>query len=228
MFTWPVVPYLELLSVAVKPQLYKIAMSGTLVPVCYHDLAGGVRDYLAPLDDYLNHDVRGAEVFLAGHSLGGGIAKIMGARQGLFPWALEGPGVVMPGLGMPGLGVFQSEKLQFEWEQFNNAFNVRAQGDAIAWTGIDIGMTQDVSCAGVPTQPIVACHLTVASVLLQACGTAGTPFASPLAPDGTLDYCPNLPDTMETLDAQAKAGLTLVATPRNIYQESWATAQVSR
>ena len=65
-------------------------------------------------------------------------------------------------------------------------------------------------------------------VIKESCGVESTTFTGPTAPDGTLDYCPGLLDTIEALDPAQRSALAFVSTPRNQYGGAWVNAQEQR
>ena len=85
--------------------------------------------------------------FLAGHSLGGGIAKIVGARQNLPAITLSSPGVL-----------FLKDKFDFtEANLNNNAITISARFDAIPFFGRHGGTYAAVDCTHSALNP-GECH----------------------------------------------------------------------
>lgn len=187
-----VMPLYDLLMMlsGLSPHINGAATAGVLLPGVRLDLRRGLEAYMAPLIHYTNATARGRTKFVTGHSLGGGLAQAVGARLGLLAVTFEAPSAQGAISGLWGSG--PNAAPWASWSMLNGPLNVRALDDFVAMTGKTSGLTQDVTCDGFPTMPLVSCHTTIASVLLKNCNPASTRarFNS-----HTVPFSPKLPDT---------------------------------
>ena len=107
-----------------------------------------VRRHYVELDDYVARrrgKFQGSATMLVGHSFGGGLAKISGARAGLRTIAF----------GAPGLG--QSlRKFNVSQDQVrNSAVNVALTGDPVAAIDDEAGSVMSLDCGG---KSLWTCH----------------------------------------------------------------------
>lgn len=91
---YPIIPMLSLLTspTSVQAALSLIGTSGTFVPSYYLNVAPGIVDYVQPVATYAQHAARGnpARTVIAGHSLGGGVAQLVGSITQMPSISIEG------------------------------------------------------------------------------------------------------------------------------------------
>jgi len=196
---YPIIPMLSLLTspTSVQAALSLIGTSGTFVPSYYLNVAPGIVDYVQPVATYAQHAARGnpARTVIAGHSLGGGVAQLVGSITQMPSISIEGPGVLEAQMGMLGV----------PWVRNNGGFNTVATGDIVPSLGSHSGTEQQIDCQGFPTIPFASCHLTIGAVFAKNCGfpprEPGHEWESlPVDPKTkAMNYCPGLISTQEGL-----------------------------
>lgn len=115
------------------------------------------RFYYQVLDEYVEDIKTQRNVVLAGHSLGGGLAKIVGARHGLPSISFSAPGVV-----------WSRRKLGLSIENINRVdVNVKPGVDLVARIDRDGGLVQNIDC----DLSFVECHSIVRTTqnLISSC-----------------------------------------------------------
>ncbi|KAK3703573.1 hypothetical protein QZH41_006902 [Actinostola sp. cb2023] len=94
--------------------------------------------YFKPLEDYVKAKYNTSEEhFLVGHSLGGGLAKIIGSRNKIPAIAISSPG-----------DIYNHVKFEYTLEAVQKyTTTVRAQNDPVTWIDRSGGLVQYVECA---------------------------------------------------------------------------------
>ncbi len=219
-FLFPVVPMLTVATntPATRAALALIGGSGSFIPTLYHNVAPGIQRYIQPVSDYATKSIKGDPTMtvIMGHSLGGGVAELVGTDINKPSVSIEGPGVLEAQMGM----------LKRPWVESNGAFNTEAVGDIVPHLGTHSGETQSIDCQGFPQIPFAACHETIGSVFMQNCGYPPRPAGKrwqdlPMNPHTKqMDFCPNLPAQQEALPDSLQN--SLVKTRSNYWWSEYA------
>lgn len=115
--------------------------------------------YYTPLEDYIHSIKSKRNIIITGHSLGGGIANIVGARQGLQSITFSPPGVY-----------FSREKLGIKTKIANRlSVNVIPEKDIVTKIDRNLGYIQNIDCDDM----FASCHSLERTVttLLESCGS---------------------------------------------------------
>ena len=116
------------------------------------------RYYYEVLEDYVIETKKQRNVILTGHSLGGGLSKIVGSRNGVDAVTFSGPGVML-----------SRKKFDLTEESINrHCVSVKPAIDLVPQIDIDGGLVQHIDCHGT----IVTCHAIVHTTrkLIGSCG----------------------------------------------------------
>nr|CAG4710136.1 unnamed protein product [Naegleria fowleri] len=116
------------------------------------------RYYYQILDDYVADAKKDRNIILCGHSLGGGLAKIVGSRNAVQAVTFSGPGVML-------------SRMKFDITQDNidsYSVSVKPAVDLVAQIDIDGGLVQHIECP----YSFVTCHSIVRTTreLIKSCG----------------------------------------------------------
>ena len=205
---FPMIPFLSLLTsqAPTTAALSLIAGSGSLLPPVYFDTTPGILKYVRPVADYALQNAKGdpSRTIIAGHSLGGSIAELVGSIIDRPAVSIEGPGVVEAQIGM----------LRYPWVRINGAFVTEANGDIVPHLGSHSGNAQEVDCQGFPQIPFASCHVTIGAVLAKNCGSPerqpGHQWQDmPMdAKTKQMQYCPGLPAEQEALPWSVQKSLS--------------------
>lgn len=115
--------------------------------------------YYTPLEEYIKSIKSKRNVIMTGHSLGGGIVNIVGARQDVQSIAFSPPGVY-----------FSRQKLGLQSSSVNRlSVNVIPDKDIVTKIDRNLGFIQNIDCDGM----FAACHSLQRTVmsLIKSCGS---------------------------------------------------------
>ncbi|KAL9646874.1 hypothetical protein ABK040_013734 [Willaertia magna] len=116
------------------------------------------RYYYQRLDDYISTVKTQRNVILTGHSLGGGLAKIVGSKHQVVAVTFSGPGVVL-----------SQKKFEISQQDINRyCVSVKPGLDLVARIDIDGGIVQNIDC----TDSFAQCHSIKSTIkkLISSCG----------------------------------------------------------
>lgn len=118
-----------------------------------------IQFYYEILDRYVKKNLQTRKIILTGHSLGGGISNIVGARNKLLSVTFSAPGLL-----------FSRHKLKIDLAHLNSAsVNVIPDNDLVAKIDKSAGLSQSVDCA----EGFVSCHNIQRTIqqLIRSCGS---------------------------------------------------------
>lgn len=118
-----------------------------------------IQFYYDILDNYVKKTLKSRKIILTGHSLGGGIANIVGARNGLISITFSAPGLL-----------FSRHKLKIDLKLLNSAsINVIPDNDLVPKIDKSAGLSQSIDCK----EDYVMCHNIQRTVqqLIRSCGS---------------------------------------------------------
>ncbi|EFC42758.1 predicted protein [Naegleria gruberi] len=130
----------------------------TMVPRSNVTSLDDSRYYYQILDDYVAQSKLKRQVILTGHSLGGGLAKIVGSRNMVQAVTFSGPGVLL-----------SRQKFSITEENIDRyCVSVKPANDMVPQIDMDGGLVQHIECNG----NIVTCHSIVHTTrkLISSCG----------------------------------------------------------
>jgi hypothetical protein len=143
---WP-----EELTVKIIYAIYKIELLSTNPSIQQE------RFYYQVLDEYVNDIKKQRNVVLVGHSLGGGLAKIVGTRHDLPSISFSAPGVV-----------WSRDKLGLSLANINRVdVNVKPTADLVARVDKEGGLIQNIDC----NKTFIECHSLIRTQqeLIRSC-----------------------------------------------------------
>lgn len=115
------------------------------------------RFYYQSLEDYVNSIKDNRTVVLVGHSLGGGLAKIVGVKCNLTSISFSAPGIT-----------FSSRKFNLNVKNINRLnISVRPETDLVPTVDKEDGLVQNINCGGTFAQ----CHSLILTMqeLIRSC-----------------------------------------------------------
>jgi len=136
-----------------------LIQSGSLEEVAYYNQVTAFIEYVKSTGKY-------DTIHLTGHSLGGGIAIISGAKSGIPAVALSGPNAM---LSRQAFGITEEELNRL-------TFNIIPQRDIVPLID-DVSMLfQQIRCLA-PRNDFIDCHTPLRSLceVIYSCGTLGRP-----------------------------------------------------
>ncbi|XP_020909842.1 uncharacterized protein LOC110247719 [Exaiptasia diaphana] len=148
---WNEIAVFQLISVALPIQhlpfefvAFFIAKSASIDYLLHRSTYGY---YFKPLEDYIKAERNASEeeYYLVGHSLGGGLAKIIGSRNKIPAIAISSPGEI-----------YNHIKFDYTLEDVQTyTTTVRAQNDLVTWIDRSGGLIQHVEC---DNSDFLKCH----------------------------------------------------------------------
>ena len=147
---WNEIAVFQLISVALPVQhlpfefvAFFISKSASIDYLLHQSTYG---HYFKPLEDYVKAEYNTSEeYFLVGHSLGGGLAKIIGSRNKIPAIAISSPGEI-----------YNHVKFNYTLEDVQKyTTTVRAQNDPVTWIDRSGGLVQYVEC---DNSDFMKCH----------------------------------------------------------------------